>query len=72
MLPIWDAHGVEYTEFTVEAIDEKMTLFCRTGKEAAKLFGLYIEHRRFLPKLVMDEDGFEVSVWKPGEKFFNF
>ena len=41
-------------------MEEKITLFCRTGKEAAKLFGLFADHKGFLPK--MGEVGSEVSV----------
>jgi hypothetical protein len=41
-------------------MEEKITLFCRTGKKAAKLFGLFADHKGFLPK--MGEVGSEVSV----------
>jgi hypothetical protein len=41
-------------------MEEKITLFCRTGKEAAKLFGLFADHKGFLPK--MGEVGSQVSV----------
>jgi hypothetical protein len=41
-------------------MEKKITLFCRTGKEAAKLFGLFADHKGFLPK--MGEVGSEVSV----------
>ena len=36
-------------------------MFCRTGREAAKLFGLFAHHKGFLAK--MGEVGSEVSVF---------
>lgn len=58
---------------------EKMTLFCCTGKETAKLLGLLADHKVILPKT--GEYGFDVSVfnssmmstyklWRTSNKFF--
>lgn len=52
-----------YENFTAEATGETMNMVCANDKEAAKLFGLYLDHKVSLPKLEECGEGLEVHIF---------
>lgn len=65
----------------MEGFGEKLELVCSSDKEAAKLFGLYIDHKFSLPKLEECGKGMSVTVsnkeidckyqlWRAKEKIY--
>ena len=46
----------------VKGCGEQIQLYCESDKEAAKLFGLYLDHKVSLPKIESNGEGIEVHV----------
>ena len=63
-LNILQGSSVDYKLFKCESPqrNQSIELNCFSDKEAAKLFGMYLDHRHPSPKLEESENGLKVQV----------